>query len=148
MKTIQKFYTLIAFCSILAFYSCDDDSDIPATDVPASVKQNFEQILPGVNAIEWEKENGLYKADFFKEGHEGEAWFKPDGTWVRTETDVFIHELPEAVTTYVKEQYPDYRIDDAEWVETPAQNYYHLELERAGKRDKRLDLTQEGTPIA
>ena len=54
-------------------------------------------------------------------------------------------ELPEAVKAYVEKNYPNYHIDDSDYVETPAGNYYELELERNGKRDVILRLNADGT---
>lgn len=137
----------IALCAAFCLTSCDDDHDIPGHRVPGSVLEAFEQQLPNVTPYDWEKENGLYKAEFYKDGHEGEAWFQPDGTWVRTETDVRIAELPQAVTDYVSTNYPTHHIDDAEWVETPAQSYYALELEKNGVRDKHIKILPDGEPL-
>lgn len=145
----RQLHTLIAmFLAVWTFAGCDDSIDIPASQVPGNVLQAFEQTLPGITPLEWEKENGLYKAEFYKEGHEGEVWFKPDGTWVRTETDVRIFELPTEVTDYVATNFPTHHIDDASWVETPAQAYYALELEKNGKRDKHLKILPNGEPIS
>ena len=97
--------------------------------------------------VKWEKEHGLYKAEFWHEGRQVEVWFQPDGTWVRTERDLSPMELPEAVKNYVAHNYPGYRVDDVDFVETPAGNYYELELEKNGTRDIILRLTVDATPV-
>ncbi|MBP3837809.1 MAG: PepSY-like domain-containing protein [Prevotella sp.] len=137
-------------CAIsLGFTSCDDDEDIHYANVPYNVQNNFQNLFSIQNSayVKWEKERGLYKAEFWHDGRQVEAWFQPDGTWVRTERDMSPMELPEAVKAYVEKNYPNYHIDDSDYVETPAGNYYELELERNGKRDVILRLTADGTSI-
>lgn len=137
-------------CAIsLGFTSCDDDEDIHYANVPYNVQNNFQNLFSIQNSayVKWEKERGLYKAEFWHDGRQVEAWFQTDGTWVRTERDMSPMELPEAVKAYVEKNYPNYHIDDSDYVETPAGNYYELELERNGKRDVILRLTADGTSI-
>lgn len=138
----------LLLCTAFTLMSCDDDHDIPPDKVPTRVQQAYEQQVPNATPFDREKGNGLYKAEFYKDGHEGEAWFQPDGTWVRTETDVRIAELPQAVTDYVATYYPTHHIDDTNWVETPAQSYYALELEKNGMRDKHISILPDGEPLS
>ena len=132
---------LAAHCMLA---SCSDD-DLNAKQVPDAVMQTFSARFANTEAT-WEKEDKQYKAEFWLNGRETEAWFRPDGTWVRTETDVLITELPAAVTTYVTENYPDYVIDDADRVETPDNTYYEIELEKKD-RDVQLRLTPDGQKL-
>ncbi len=54
--------------------------------------------------------------------------------------------LPAAVTEAVRNSaYADYRIDDAEFVETPDGVWYALELEGSRDRELTLRVTPEGT---
>ena len=71
-------------------------------------------------------------------------YFNGSDEWVWSQWDVRASELPEAVTAALQAEYPDYRIDDAEFVETPDSEYYRIELEgRGGELDVRI--TPEGT---
>lgn len=133
----------------LGFTACDEDEDIHYASVPYNVQNNFQNLFSTPNNVyvKWEKEHGLYKAEFWNDGRQVEVWFQSNGTWVRTERDMSPMELPDAVKVYVAMNYPNYRIDDSDYVETPAGNYYELELEKNGKRDVILRLTLDGAPV-
>jgi hypothetical protein len=47
----------------------------------------------------------------------------------------------------VSAKYAGYRIDDSKFVKTPSTEYYQLELEKNGKRDKFLHLTADGQEL-
>ncbi len=140
----RKLFLLPLLAAALAFTACDDD-DNPV--IPTSVAAAFTEKYPGRSVYEWDYEHGVYKGDFYNDGAEAEAWFNPDGTWVRTETDVYPANLPEPVRTYVSTNYPNHRIDDADYVETPSAVFYELELERGNKRDVHLNLSPEGNSV-
>ena len=147
----KQFLLMAAFlCAIsMGFTACDDDEDIFYANVPNNIQNNFQNLFSITNNVyvKWEKEHGLYKAEFWHEGRQVEVWFQPDGTWVRTERDLSPMELPETVKNYVAHNYPGYRVDDVDFVETPAGNYYELELEKNGTRDIILRLTVDATPV-
>ncbi len=128
--------TLLAACG-------DDGDDVKRVSDAAAAA--FAQKYPAATVTEWESENGCFKADFYTDGRGAEAWFSPDGTWVRTETDLLPTDLPAPVRDYVTTNHAAWRIDDADLVETPATTYYALELEAAGQPDIHLALTPEGT---
>ena len=144
---MKKQFLLISalVCALtLTFTACaNNDDDIRFSDVPDSVQSSF-QNLYAETSVKWEVENGLYKAELWVKGKEVDVYFKPDGTWVRTDSDFSPMGLPTAVVSYVETNYPDYRIDDADYVETPTGNYYEIELEKNGTRDVYLKITEEG----
>ena len=136
-------YAAIIFAAQFIFIACDNDTDLVPNEVPESVMKAFNSMFT-VSQVQWEKEGNQYKAEFWQNGKEVEAWFQKDGTWSRTEHDMNPTELPEPVSNYVSSNYPDYVIDDADYVETPASTYYELELEKNGKRDRIIRLTADG----
>lgn len=140
------FITTFFLAALFNFVSCDDDKDLASSDVPKAVEQTFSSMFEDVYP-QWELENKLYKAEFFQDGHEKEACFKSDGSWTHTYTDIYQNELPEKVTSYVGTKYADYRIDDSKFVKTPTTEYYQLELERNGKRDRILRLSADGQEL-
>ena len=60
------------------------------------------------------------------------------------DNNVAINTLPQAVTTAIAAEYPDYRIDDAEYTDTPDGAYYSIELEK-GERDVYIKVAPDGT---
>lgn len=141
-----KFYLAGLLLAGLTLQSCDNDDD-DRVKVSNTVQSAFDQRYPNTTVWEWEKDKGLFKAEFRQGGMEAEAWFQADGTWVKTETDYNPALLPQPVTDYVAANYAGYRIDDADWVETPTGSYFELELEKGGSRDVRLLITAEGVLV-
>lgn len=146
----RKLYLLLGLLVALQMpllTSCnDDDEDIMPTQVPAEVTTAFAERYPSATP-KWEKGKGLYKAEFYNESGEVDVWFKANGEWVMTQTDIFPQNLPEAVKNYVATNYPDRIIDDADHIETPTTDYYLLELEKAQAKDIYIKLTPGGELI-
>ena len=63
--------------------------------------------------------------------------------WISTTWDVPVNLLPDVVRERVQDSYPEYRIDDADYVETPAGDRYKLEIER-GEWDRTIFVTPDG----
>lgn len=141
-----KIYLFCLLLAGVALQSCDDDEDVATINAPAAVQDAFNQRYPNTSIEGWEGEIGLFKAEFRNGTQEAEAWFKPDGTWVRTETDVPVNDLPQTVRDFVAANYPGYRIDDADYLESPEGNFYELELEKNGSPDVYLQIRADGTP--
>ena len=138
-KSIFLLSLLLGF-AVATTVACSSDDEL---NIPPAVTATFELMYPGVTP-EWEIEQNLWKAEFRKDGKEMDAWFQTDGVWVMTETDIAMTELPAAVVAAVNANYPDYAIDDADWVETPLQDYYEVELDKKGQPDVHLKITEEG----
>ena len=144
---MKKIFLLALLTAGLAFQSCSDDDDL--TNVPENISTAFQQKYPNITVTEWEKQGTGYKADFWNNGAEAEAWFAADGSWIRTETDVPNPNanLPQPIRDYVTATYAGYYIEDADFVETTSQAYYEVELERQGSADIYLNIKADGTLI-
>ncbi|MBQ7634284.1 MAG: PepSY-like domain-containing protein [Bacteroidaceae bacterium] len=133
---------------LLTACSDDDDDDVATSDVPQAVLTAFAAKYPEATNVKWEKELETYKAEYYNADHnEVDVWFSPDGTWLRTATDLLPTALPEAVQQYVATNYPDRSIDDCDLIEIPGASYYLLELEKGGAADLYLKLTADGELI-
>lgn len=142
MKNLM--YLVAAVFAALNLSSCsNDDETLQTNNVPEVVRNVFEELYKTPSAT-WEYENGMLKAEFRHEGKEAEAWFKQDGTWVRTEFD-YHSALPTAVQDHIATNYQDYVVDDIDWVETPDGNYFDIELDHKTKADVRLLINEDGT---
>ena len=47
--------------------------------------------------------------------------------------------------SYIVSNYPDYKVDDANYVQTPLGDYYELELEKNGRPDVYLNICEDAT---
>lgn len=138
-------FTLLLLAVPLTFVSCsDDDDDNKFNFVTEAVHNAFQNLYPQVQPYDWEIEGAYIKAEFYKDNLHSEAYFTPEGAWVRTETD-FRGTLPEPVTAYLTTNYSDYTVDEVDWVETPNGNYYEVELEKPGTPDVRVNVKEDGT---
>ena len=142
---IKHFLCIFGLVSV-ALCSCSDDDDDHVVVNDEAVKKTFTQMFPDTQVQEWEMEMGFYKAEFVKDGKSVEAWFKTDGTWMKTETDVLLSDLPAPAKEYLSTQYPTNHVDDVDWVETPQGNYFLVELDAQGA-DIYLKFQADGTLI-
>lgn len=132
----------------LGFQSCDDDDKDIVAD--AQLASAFEAQFPNVDARyvqwEWNDRSKLYEADFYENNYEKSAWFSSDYVWQKTETDLNppYNEVPDVVSETALAQYPDYRIEDIDFIETPMKDYYVVEMER-GEREIYLNIKEDGS---
>ena len=132
----------------LGFQSCDDDDDKDIV-ADAQLANAFEAQFPDVDARfvqwEWNDRSKLYEADFHEDNYEKTAWFSRDYVWQKTETDLNrpYSEVPSAVVDAASAQHPDYQIEDIDFIETPENDYYVVEMER-GEREVYLNIEEDG----
>ena len=89
-------------------------------------------------------ENGLFEVEIVHRNIVKELYFYSSGEWVYSEWDVAVPELPAGVRSAVAALYPDYRIDDADFIETPSRQFYKLSLER-GNFEQEVFLAPDGS---
>ena len=116
----------------------DYDDYLPQPDangIIAIVKQKY----PNATIVEIEREKGLQEVTILDENKEKEVYFNERNEWMGTSWDVQVANLPEAVKKSVMEKYSDYVIDDADYVVTPDNEWYILDLENK-QIDKELKV--------
>ena len=118
------------------------DGGVPVGD---DVSEWIEQHYPGARITDRDYDDGYLEVEIFHDGKEKDVYFNGAGEWVWSQWDVRISELPEAVTSALSKEYPDYRIDDAEYIQTPESEYYLIELEGRGDLEKNVRITSDGT---
>lgn len=142
------YYLCVALTGMVFLNSCDKDDDIRFSDVPQAVVNTFNAMFPNVERAEWEKNRGYYVAECWYQQVETQAWFKKDGTWSMTESDLrmSLTNLPEAVqTAFNTSKYATWRVDDIDKFERPTDTFYLIEVETNGKRDRDLFFAPDGT---
>lgn len=113
------------------------------SDLSAAVRTFINENYPDARIVEMDVEKEMTEVDIIHENKAKELLFTPDGTWVSTFWDVRTSDLPGAVTAAVQARYPDYVIDDADYVETKENDYYWVEAER-GEEEVHVKVTAEG----
>ncbi|PWH84939.1 PepSY-like domain-containing protein [Brumimicrobium oceani] len=121
--------------------------DIPESQVPSVILNNFKKEFPKAEDIEWELKKGEYNVEFeIGWTKDFEAWFSADGKLLRYTEDISEKELPSKVSEAVKSKFPDYRIDDVEKIVSNGKEVYKVELER-GKEDFKVFFTKSGEQV-
>ena len=130
----------ILFISLLALWACDEEN-IPVNN---EIKSFIEQKYEGAKILYAEKDfNGETDVEIIHDNKSKEVKFNRNNNWISTTWDVAISQLPDAAKNSILGQYPEYRIDDADYVETPSGDHYKLEIEK-GEWDKTVFVTANG----
>ena len=124
-------FLLIAFTLQLAlgFSLTLNAQKLKTDDVPGDVTQSFSSEYPDAKISSWVLEDNQYVANFKDDGSIGKAFFKNDGTWLKTTYDIPTSEIPLSISKYVTENYPNYEISVCNLREMPKVNtHYYLEV--------------------
>ncbi len=99
---------------------------------------------PGSRINEYGYDDGLLEVEIYHDSRKKDVYFNGSDAWVKTEWDVRDAELPAAVTDAIAaSEWATYRIDDIEYVQTSAAEYYRIELE-SGDSEKELCMDAQG----
>lgn len=142
MKKILSLLMLLPLALVGTSCDNDDDNNVAIND---NVRTYINTHYPDAVILDAEDQYGLLEVDIYHDSREKEVYFDDDA-WVMTMWDVAINTLPETVTAAIAAAYPDYRADDAEYVETPEGTYYSIDLE-LGERDILVMVAPDGTII-
>lgn len=138
MKT-RKYLAVFALSALLVSTttscSSDDDKNNGITPtVSAVLDKSLAQKFPSAKNINWQAEDTYYNATFTDYDLKTSAWFEPSGTWVMTETDITLQQLPDAIKiAFNGSKYAQWKVDDVEKLERAGlETVYVLELEQNG----------------
>lgn len=140
MKRIIFLLLSAAFMSNMAYAQ-----KIATDKIPAVVTSAFKAKFPGAAKINWEMEKAKeYEATFKLNGSEMSANFDDSGKWLETETEIKISDLPVPVSSTLKKDFADFKINEASKIESSANGVcYEAELEK-GKDTFDVLFTNEG----
>lgn len=123
--------------------SGDDSAGYLPTPLPEAVKQWIAEKYPQSVIADVEVEHGMTEVEILHEHRCKELHFDAAQQWIYTSWEVLPLELPTAVTTAIAQKYPAHRIDDAEFIESPAREFYLVELEQ-GEAEIKVKITAQG----
>lgn len=130
----------ILFLSLAALWACDEEN-IAVND---NIRDFIEQKYEGAKILYAEKEfNGEIDVEIIHNDTRKDVKFNRREEWISTTWDVPVSQLPDVVRERVQDSYPEYRIDDADYIETPAGDRYKLEIEK-GEWDRTIFVTPDG----
>jgi len=136
----MKKYSIILAAMILAisFTACSQSK------VPEAVKTAFNKKFPAAKEVEWGMEGKTqWEAEFELNGTDVSANFDLQGNWKETETDMKVSDLPGVVVKTINDQFPGYKIKDANLNETPQRVAYEIDIKK-GKSKKEVTIDKKG----
>jgi hypothetical protein len=105
-----------------------------AKDVPAVIKSIFTQKFPAASKVEWGKENDQeWEAEFKLDGKECSATFDNAGTWIETESEISLKEIPAVVKTTLDKESAGYKIGESVIAENKDGKVYEFQLSKDKK---------------
>ena len=130
----------ILFISLAALWACDEEN-IALNDY---IKNFIGQKYEGVRILYAEKDfNGEIEVEIVHDNKTKEVRFNRNNNWISTIWDLPISQLPDAARESVLSRYPEYRIDDVDYVEKPSGDCYKVEIEK-GEWDRTVFVTANG----
>lgn len=145
---MKKLFYLLLMLPALVFASCNDDDDNPpAIELSSTVTSFIETNYPGavIAETEWTA-NGLIEVDVVQDGVRKDIYFTKNSEWVLTEWDVTGSSLPQSVKDAVASVYPEYLIDDVDYIQQPTGDSYKINIEK-GNFEKDLKVSLDGSVI-
>ena len=138
MKKLLLPFLLLALFSVVA---CDEEENIVVNDTISNfIAKKYE----GAAILYAEREyDGTIEVNILHDGLRKDVYFNKNEKWLRTSWDVYPSELPDAVHKAIQTEYPDYEIDDVDYVEREAGNCYRIELDK-GIIEKTVNVSPEG----
>lgn len=105
---------------------------VKAAAVPAAVKAAFSTQFPQAQRVKWEMEKPqVYEAGFRVGKDKMSACFNALGTWIETETEIKVSDLPVAVSRALQAKYVGYEIEEAEKLQFPnGTTVFEMEIEK------------------
>ncbi len=100
-------------------------------EVPADVQKAFKEKFPSIHKVKWAMESDMeWEAEFKIKETSYSANFIEDGTWMETEHEVKMKEIPESVKATLKREFSDFKVEESEYSETKEESVYEFSLEK------------------
>lgn len=128
---------LLMIAAVLGLFSCNSFGQ-KGKNVPEVVKNAFAQKFPQATGVKWDKENDKeWEAEFKINGKEASANYDMNGTWLETEYEISMKEVPTAVKNTLDKDFAGYKIKESEISETAKGKLYEFEIQ---KDDNKLEV--------
>lgn len=130
---------------ILIKAQLEDGNDNPylPEQIPAGIESKVKAMYPNAVIIEMDRDNGNIEVDIIDQNIGKEVVFNSANEWIYTSWEIRPNTLPYVVKAVITTNYPDYEIDDVDFYETPAGNYYDIEVEK-GDKDLHVKVSERG----
>ncbi|RXG15036.1 putative PepSY-like beta-lactamase-inhibitor [Leeuwenhoekiella aestuarii] len=121
--------------------------DLPANQVPANIRTNFELDFKKATHASWEQAGSFYKVDFQSKDLNQSVWYAKDGCLIKQQTPIAYHELPQAVKETLTASYPNIKFNTLLHTKKYGNSTYSLILESAIAKKNQLVFNYKGDEI-
>ncbi len=145
----MKRIVLITSFAFTCFATTAFGQDIPQSQVPSVIVNNFQQTFPKANDVEWEMDGEQCKVEFETGmlGTEHDVWFDKTGKLTRHKEEISKSDLPQKVLEKINSEYSSYRVDDVKKITEGDKATYKLELKKLTEEWK-VALDSEGNVLS
>ncbi len=113
---------------------------------PENVKKEFSQKFADAKSIKWDSEEANeWEAEFKINGKEMSACFDNTGKWLETEAEVSAEELPSAVTSTLKNEFPGFKAGESSTIENPEMKGFEIALKK--EKEMTVIIGTDGTVL-
>ena len=99
---------------------------------------------PNSRILDVDYDDGMIEVEIKHDKKDKEVLFTNSCEWISTSWEVAKRNVPDVVMQALQQKYPNGRIDDIDFFETPQGSYYRFEIELSGDRDEYVYITPEG----
>lgn len=122
----------------------DSYEDFIPSRLSSSIEAYIKEYYPSARILDIDREKGMTEVEILDGTVCRELLFDEGGAWIQTKMELRVTALPDAVMFAIKaSQYATYEIDDADFIQTPAGEWYLIELE-SGKQEVKLRIDAAG----
>ena len=134
---------IIAFGLLLA-HGTGLAQNIPQSQVPSLVLNNFKQSFPRAYDVEWEIKNNEYRVEFETKGSKDhEVWYDNSGKLLKHKEDIAKRKLPAAIQATIKTDFSGYRVDGVKKITTGTTVQFSVEL-KSFKEEWKVFFDEKG----
>lgn len=145
----MKRFILTGSFALAAFANTTFGQEIPQSQVPSLIVNNFQQTFTKAIDVEWELKGDLYEVEFETGllGTDHEAWYDKAGKLIKHKEEVAKSDLPQKVSAKINSDFSAYRVDDVKKITENDKVTYTLEL-KSYTEEWKVAFDTEGTILS
>ena len=153
-QILTTFTLSILMIVTLAILGYAQDQDVPQSQVPSEILNQFNSQFPDATNVEWEMKGDLYNVEFeigwiidLGWNNDHEVWYNAASEMVKHKEDISPDELPEPVNNRIKTDFNGYTIDDLKRITDKGVVVYKMELNSSQQQDWDVVIDDKGDVV-
>lgn len=125
----MKNLSIICSISFLSLTNLVFAQEVPQSQVPSIIVNNFQQAFPKAFDVEWNLDSNNYKVEF-ETGYkiEHEIWYDKTGKLLRQTEEISKSNLPQKVLDKISIEFKEYHTDEIMKIIDDSKTLYSVEL--------------------